>query len=123
MKRFNLEEYKINPDREVVTREGEPVRILCTDADCNGSQIVAIVTRSDGENRLLTYYDNGQYYSNREDEDDLFFAPNKKEGWVNIYYRAQAMICGLIHQSEERAKQEIDKDKPYITTTKIEWEE
>ena len=50
------------------------------------------------------------------------FAPTKKEGWVNIYNRA-TRGCGLIYESEEKAKQNADKDKPYIATTKIEWEE
>lgn len=28
-----------------------------------------------------------------------------------------------IFSTEEKAKQNVDKDKPYIATTKIEWEE
>ena len=31
MKQFNLKEYLENPKEEVVTREGNPVRIICTD--------------------------------------------------------------------------------------------
>ena len=33
MKRFNLQEYRINPSRKAVTRDGHPVRIICTDHD------------------------------------------------------------------------------------------
>ena len=32
MKQFNLKEYLENPSRQVVTRNGLPVRIICTDA-------------------------------------------------------------------------------------------
>ena len=28
---FNLEEYLANPNRKVMTRNGDPVRIICTD--------------------------------------------------------------------------------------------
>ena len=31
MKPFNLEEYLKNPSREIITRDGKDVRILCTD--------------------------------------------------------------------------------------------
>ena len=31
MKPFNLKEYLVNPLRKIVTRDGRPVRILCTD--------------------------------------------------------------------------------------------
>ena len=31
MKQFNLEEYKKNPNRRVITRDGKSVRIVCTD--------------------------------------------------------------------------------------------
>ena len=31
MKQFSIEEYLKNPDRKVVTRNGLPVRIICTD--------------------------------------------------------------------------------------------
>ena len=31
MKQFNIEEYKKNPSRKVITRDGRSVRIVCTD--------------------------------------------------------------------------------------------
>ena len=49
MKQFNLKEYLENPKEEVVTREGDPVRIICTDkkwdTECShsGCSIVALV--------------------------------------------------------------------------------
>ena len=32
MKQFNLTEYLENPELKVVTRDGHPARIVCTDA-------------------------------------------------------------------------------------------
>ena len=32
MKQFNLEEYLKDPSREIITRDGRPVRIICTNA-------------------------------------------------------------------------------------------
>ena len=43
MKQFSLEEYLKNPDRKVVTRNGLPVRIICTDRK-DKWPIVALVT-------------------------------------------------------------------------------
>ena len=42
MKQFSLEEFKKNPNRKVVTRDGKQVRIICTDAD-RKNPIVALV--------------------------------------------------------------------------------
>lgn len=44
MKEFSLEEYLKNPDREVVTRYGHKVRIICTDKKNHDSHpIIALV--------------------------------------------------------------------------------
>ena len=120
MKQFSLEEYLKNPDRKVVTRNGLPVRIICTDRK-DKWPIVALVTDDDTE-RVYPYLSNGAIYPDDSSRLDLMFAPTKKEGWVNIYNRT-ARGCGLIYESEEKAKQNADKDKTYIATTKIEWEE
>lgn len=83
MKEFNLEEYLKNPGRKVVTRNGLPVRILCTDMKSE-IPIVALISHNDGE-ELCYYYQHGRFYNDIEDWHDLMFAPIKKEGWVNIY--------------------------------------
>ena len=43
MKQFNLDEYLQNPSRPVVTRDGRPVRIICTDANREETPVVALV--------------------------------------------------------------------------------
>lgn len=124
MKQFNLDEYLKNPQKRIVTREGASVRIICTDKVCNKKvsqkPIIALVDFGDIE--IVYPYSSDGISSSSLPEFDLFFASEKKTGWVNIYNRA-TRGCGLIYESEEKAKQNADKDKPYIATTKIEWEE
>ena len=123
MKQFNLQEYLANPSRQVVTRDGRPVRIICTDSDAEGGSIVAIVTGVNQRKKVLLYYENGKYYSfDSVSEDDLFFAPEKKEGWVNVYRNGEHLWCGYIKRTETEAK-EFEDIEFYITTIKIEWEE
>lgn len=125
MKEFSLEEYLKNPDRKVVTRDGRPVRIICTDADTKCGPIVAVVTMVDQAKDVLIYYENGKYFSSDSvSSDDLFFAPEKKVGWMNLYRKYFGLVQGdLVRDSEEAAKTIAAGDEDYITTIKIEWEE
>ena len=49
---------------------------------------------------------------------DLFFAPEKHEGWINIYPDSS---IGGIYTSEEEARNAASPS--CISTIKIEWEE
>ena len=125
MKEFSLEEYLKNPDREVVTRDGRKVRIICTDSDAEGGPIVAIVTMADQRKQVLLYYENGKYFSlDSVSEDDLFFAPEKHKGWINIYadINDNSHPGNHIFKSKEEAEEEGEKGSGYIITIKIEWE-
>ena len=121
MKQFNLEEFKKNPSRKVVTRDGKVVKILYTDARRDYS-IIALVERE-------VLPPDGTMYYNRESVNDLFFSDEqssktKREGFVNIYNRDNRYISGVtIHQTEEDAKRFIFPNSGYITTIKIQWEE
>ena len=53
---------------------------------------------------------------------DLFFAPEKHEGWINVYRNGEHLWCGDIKRTEAEAK-EFEDSKFYITSIKIEWEE
>ena len=123
MKQFNLEEYLKNPSRKVVTRDGRKVtRFLCTDLK-NEFPIAAAVESCKGAypEELLTYRNNGTFYNEVTiDRRDLFFAPEKHEGWVNVYRDLESgeLYCGYVHDSEEEAKK-----RGGIATVKIEWEE
>lgn len=122
MKQFNLEEYLKNPSKEVVTRDGRKVRIVCTDVK-SIKPILALVSYDEGEVPSL-YDKNGKNNSSFCLSNDLFFVPEKKEGWVNIYKVGNDMYKGsYIWSTEEDAKKEGNKWDDYVTTTKIEWEE
>ena len=54
---------------------------------------------------------------------DLFFVPEKKEKWVNVY-RSTVGVNWLgenLYDTEEEAK--ADTSKSRVATVKIEWEE
>lgn len=124
MKQFNLKEYLENPSRKIVTRDGNNVRIICTDRKDADYPIVALINSSDKE-ETLSYTKNGCfYYDGRKDVNDLFFAPEKHEGWVNLYRGALDVIyAGCVYTSEKEAKECIDDPQRYVATVKIEWEE
>ena len=119
MKPFSLEEYLKNPSKKLVTKEGKMVkRILCTDARGN-YPIVALIEEG-GYDNALSYTKDGKLYAVESNVYDLFFAPEKHEGWVNVYRCLDDMMCGSVFASEEDAKCNA---KTAIATVKIEWEE
>ena len=127
MKPFNLEEYIANPTKRLITRDGRKVnRILCT--DINGRYpIVAVIENHDGNTeQALSFTKDGKYFFNVFNENDLFFAPEKKEGWVNILkgtYDARYIEHTRIFKSKEDAEKALEYYSDYITTLKIEWKE
>ena len=126
MKRFNLEEYLKNPSRTVVTRNGKKVkRILCTDAR-GQYPIVALVEAFDnGNESAFSYTKDGHFYPDEEHIYDLFFAPEKHEGWLNIYRSESGFyLRGNPYKSKEEADEVAKANyKTFCTTVKIEWEE
>lgn len=122
MRPFNLDEYLKNPKLKVTTKDGRSVRIICTDAKGN-FPIIALVKTYNGSETVLRLKENGRFYNDTENSSDLFFAPIKKEGWVNMYKtRSGATQIGQIYSSKEEAEM-CRKDATYISTAKIEWEE
>ena len=120
MKEFNLEEYLKNPSRQVVTRNGREVRIICTDYKSR-KPIIGLVKKN--EENIFTFTKDGKLLENGEKSFvDLFFLPIKKEGWVNIYSEQEYRHPGenIFKTKEEAIKY---KDINYIATVKIEWEE
>ena len=125
MKQFNLEEYLKNPNREVVTRDGRKVRVLCTDRK-DITPIIALVNDGlpDCKEFCYSFFPDGKTCENYENVIDLFFAPTKHEGWMNLYKKGFGLLQGdLVRNSEEEAKNIAAGDEEYIKTIKIEWEE
>lgn len=124
MKEFNLEEFKKNPSQKVVTRDGREVRIICTDAKGDEPIIALIYNNNREEENVYTYNRDGIFYKDNDSCLDLFFAPIKKEGWLNIYKdKGITHIHAFIYNNEEMAKEAIKNDPDFIATVKIEWEE
>ena len=125
MKQFSLEEYLKNPSRKIVTRDGNNVRIICTDAKGN-FPIVALIETLDSTTEVPhKFKKNGHFFTGNEDYHlNLFFAPEKHEGWVNLYRDTRDVTyVGSMYTSEKEAKENIYSPPRYVTTIKIEWEE
>lgn len=120
MKEFDIELAKAG--HPVQTRDGRPVRIICFDRKDNYYPIVALIKDNDTKEELLnSFTEDGRHYTYRYDApEDLFMAPNKKEGWINIYDNKEV---GYVYDSKEEAITNICTGLKVKTTIKIEWEE
>ena len=125
MKPFSLEEYLKNPLRKVVTREGRNVRILCVDKKGGDLPIIALIQQYTRNNEIIgTFTKEGKWSTTIEEQpNDLFFAPEKHEGWINVYRdESCSHYAGDIFNSKDEALA-IAEGYNYIATIKIEWEE
>ena len=124
MKAFSLEEYLKNPSKKVVTREGKTIkRILCTDA--RGNYPIVALIEEDYYDNVFSYTKDGNLYDGETNLYDLFFAPEKHEGWLNIYRSESGFyLRGNPYKSKEEADEVAKANyKNFCTTVKIEWEE
>lgn len=122
MRPFSLKEYLKNPSQKVITRDRRNARIICTDAKGNFPIIALVETHNDTEVALRLSED-GHFYNDVEDSRDLFFAPEKQEGWINVYLDAEndSYVGTCIFKSKEDAENNGKIWKGYVTTLKIEW--
>ena len=127
MEQFNLEKYLKNPARKVVTRDGRRVRVICTDMKSTTYPIVALVKLSDNTNEdVWTYTKDGEYEVDKSTTYDLVFAPEKHEGWANLYKLANkdcAYYIGSMYNSKAEAENKRDTSDNYVATIKLEWVE
>ena len=130
MKPFNLKEYLENPSRKVVTREGKPARIICIDAKREHfgegpHPVVALVEEKKNQETIYCYGSDGIFREGYKYGHDLFFAPVKCEGWINIYKCVNVIderTGNVIFKTKEEALDNILSTN-YIDTIHIEWEE
>lgn len=131
MKKFNLDEYLKNSQRKITTRDGVPVRIICTDKVCDNKRsqkpIVALVNF--GNKEVAYPYSSDGVMSPLLSNFDLFFVPVKKEGWINLY-KINSTISPCISPGPRayNTKEEAEAARgsnlvDYISTVKIQWEE
>lgn len=122
MEQFSLEKYLANPSRKVVTADGWPVRIICTDAKLDSTEIVGLAMRNDGTECLFTWTKEGEIvFRNGKTLNHLFFAPEKHEGWINIFDNTYP--GNMIFDTKEVAEEQGMSFAGYVTTIKIEWNE
>ena len=120
MKPFSIKEHLEHPDWKVVSREGEPVRILCTDLDDDDYPVAAAT-----KNRHVDRYTaDGLFNAGRETKYDLFFYSKKFEAWTLFvkhvdHYVLDSILYDTI--GEARRVQESDPDR-YGPIVKVEWE-
>ena len=124
MKPFSLEEYIKNPSKKVVTRDGLNARIICTDRKDLKFPIVALIETKSGGEFLQYYTKDGTYFVDDLCNADLFFLPEKHEGWINLHKNEQGRVFpSYIYETEEDAEKYGIGNDNYITTVKIEWED
>lgn len=116
MKPFNLEEYLTNPSKKIVTRDGKEVRIICTDFN---NKYYPVIIEVKGNNSPISVTKNGKYLNSKDSDLDIFFATEKKEGWINLFKDYDSKYVGYkIFESKEEAEKVGS-----TVTIKIEWEE
>ena len=122
MRQFDLDKYLKNPNRKVVTRDGRSVRIVCTDMIGTSYPILAICRVDATHDCYYSYTLNGKHNLGVDSRLDLFFVPEKRSGWINIYSRTgDAHASRRIYDTEEEALKCASVER--VDTIKIEWEE
>ena len=125
MEQFSVEKYLENPNRKVVTRAGRSARIICTNRLGENYPVIALVNY-DGVEKCYSYTTFGKFdgHQNIDCELDLFFAPDKKSGWINLYKTNSIISPGpRAYDTKEEAESAAGDKSYYISTIKIEWEE
>ena len=125
MKEFSLEEYLKNPERKVVTRDGRKVRILCTDRKGDTPIIALVHDANDGQEYGYAFYSDGKFFRDGNEESDLFFAPEKHEGWIiiNKWADGERDTNGIIYHTKLDIPDIPIVGGKRVATIKIEWEE
>lgn len=129
MRPFNLDEYLKNPNKKIVTRDKRNARIICTNKkSVQGYTIVALIDNSEDSYKdteaAVIYNSEGRFDDAYTDKNDLFFASEKREVWVNIYkYDGRFIVDERTCNTKEEALNNKDTTMDYVGTFKLEFEE
>ena len=126
MKKFSLDEYLKNPNRKIVTRDGHNARVISTDRKSPTGHNIVVLLDYGSEEISTACNNNGEpdFCSPFQSKGDLFFAPEKREGWVNLYKINSIISPGpRVYDTKEEAESASGDKSYYISTIKIEWEE
>lgn len=127
MRPFDLKIYTSKPNLEIITREGNPAKIIYTNRKgYNVKPVVALITIPNGTEVIKTYWENGietQGYT--DNPNDLFFKPVKRIGWINLYNTPNSPydINTNIYSDKEFAEKCAIKCDNYIGAIQIEFED
>ena len=122
MKPFNLADALAG--KPVMTQDGvKVVRIFYAEEAYENSKVICVLETG----LVISHYKDGRYSADRKSDNDLVMAPQKKEGWINLYQVSFGRAPGdTIHSSEEDAinsAKNYDWEPHEFVTIKIEWEE
>ncbi len=117
-KHMKTETKKFDPKKPVQTRDGKPVRIVCTDAS-GPYPIVAIIEEQRGD--AYRYTAEGDLHLGHETGLDLLNVPEKfsRKVWVNVYPNRRT--AG--HATRERADRKACPDRIACIEITIEGQE
>ena len=123
MKQFDLQEYLANPNRQVVTRDGRKVRIICTDRKgLDVKPIVALITLPNCDEIVKCFWADGIEVRGEENRNDLFFAPTIVKRWGIVYRKAERLF-DTREQAEKWMEEADEGEKKFCSVCKVEWEE
>jgi hypothetical protein len=121
-KKFDLEAAKNGAP--VISKTGNPVRIICFDRKDDDFPVIALEDDGDGE-EYSSYTIDGKLFTTGDSEADLFMAPVKKKGWVNVYPSSEPGLVAKpslgIYEHKSYADSYATKDR--IACIEIEWPE
>lgn len=106
MEPFTLEKYLQNPQREVVTGDGLPVRILCTNIQSSRERpIVAAVSYGTAGESIFEYDINGDARIETLPWINLYFKNATMVGYVNIFrdQRGTIFTGASVYNTKESA--------------------
>ena len=122
MKPFDLEQAKAGAP--VITRDGRNARILSFDLCNRYYPMVAAFTDSDGDEWVNVHTNEGKCLMDKDSPNDLFMAPVKREGWVNLY--PPTMSSGVLARATSvyatKGQAEVNASPTRIACIRIEWE-
>lgn len=129
MKKFSLKEYLEHPTWKIVTKSGKPVRIICTDRKSStGECVIGLVDDAyTWEKEIVLGWTKDGTCGNLFSDFELYFLPEKREGYVNFYKTPEGVVTDTyVYTTEENAKSRASKpfySSNYIGTYKVEWDE
>ena len=130
---FTLEKYLKDPTQQLVTRDGKPVRIVCSnriDNNDDGSPgsypIMALIKQHENFEEYVTYTTNGVICKSfGPSPKDLFFATKQQTRWINIYRNIyhEELSTPFDTEAEARTAAKNSSVQVLATAQLVTWEE